>query len=129
MSAGHPVADAAALRTAGQASDDFSLVLGGPLYQLLRRARLCDDVLAMQRRRLIVLGGLTWLPLLILAAAGGQLVDGVAVPFLYDVEVHVRFLLALPLLVVAELAFLRPRDRLAAEGLDDVRALVCYEDA
>jgi hypothetical protein len=107
MSAGHQVAEAAALRTAPQANEDFSLVLGGPLYQLLRRARLSDDVLELQRRRVLVLGGLTWLPLLLLAAAGGQLVDGVEVPFLYDVEVHIRFLLALPLLVVAELVVLQ----------------------
>lgn len=32
-------------------------------------------------------------------------------------------------LVVAELAFLRPRDRLATEGLTDVRALISYQDA
>jgi hypothetical protein len=84
-------------------SQDFSLVLGGPLYQLLRRARLSDDVLELQRRRVIVLSALTWLPLLLLTAATGHLVGGVQVPFLYDIEVHTKFLLALPLLVVAEL--------------------------
>src|SRR5206468_462010 len=45
-----------------------------------------------------------WLPLLILSMlekrAWG---DAVAVPFLLDIEVHVRFLLTLPLLIVAEL--------------------------
>src|SRR5512136_1627161 len=83
---------------------DFSLVLGGPLYQLLRRARLSDDALALQRRRIVALSAIAWLPLLVLAAAGGQLLDGnVAVPFLKDFEVHVRFLVAMPLLVVAEL--------------------------
>jgi hypothetical protein len=45
---------------------DFSLVLGGPLYQLLRA--------------------------------------GATVPFLLDAEVHVKFLLATPLLIAAELA-------------------------
>ena len=83
--------------------EDFSLVLGGPLYQLLRRTRLSDDVLELQRRRVIVLSALTWLPLLFLTAVGGHLLGGVQLPFLYDVEVHARFLLALPLLVVAEL--------------------------
>jgi hypothetical protein len=83
---------------------DFSLVLGGPLFQLLRRARLSDDALTLQRRRVIVISLVAWLPLLLLAAAGGQLLDAsVAVPFLLDVEVHVKFLVVMPLLVAAEL--------------------------
>jgi hypothetical protein len=45
-----------------------------------------------------------WLPLLILSALGGQLLGGgLAVPFRMDVDVHVRFLVATPLLVAAEL--------------------------
>ena len=44
---------------------DFSLVLGGPLYQLLRRAHLTDDALMLQRRRIVVIS------LLRLAAAAG----------------------------------------------------------
>ena len=83
---------------------DFSLVLGGPLYQLLRRAHLSDDALSLQRRRILVLALIAWLPLLLLATLSGRLFDGgVAVPFLFDVEVHVKFLVVLPLLVIAEL--------------------------
>lgn len=83
---------------------DFSLVLGGPLFQLLRRAHLSDDALTMVRQRLVVISLIAWLPLLLLAALEGQLLGGnVAVPFLLDIEVHVRFLVALPLLIVAEL--------------------------
>jgi hypothetical protein len=86
------------------APEDFSLVLGGPLYQLLRRAHLTDDALMLQRRRIVVISLFAWLPLLILSALGGQLLGGgLAVPFLMDVDVHVRFLVATPLLVVAEL--------------------------
>ena len=86
------------------AVQDFSLVLGGPLYQLLRRAHLSDDALSLQRRRILVLALIAWLPLLLLATLSGRLFDGgVAVPFLFDVEVHVKFLVVLPLLVVAEL--------------------------
>jgi len=85
-------------------SPDFSLVLGGPLFQLLRRARLSDDALMLQRRRMIVISLIAWLPLLVLSAAGGQLLGGgVAVPFLMDVDLHVKFLVAMPLLVAAEL--------------------------
>jgi hypothetical protein len=78
-------------------------MLGGPLFQLLRRARLSDDALTMMRRRVMVIAGFCWLPLLALAAMQGQLVGGgVTVPFLLDIEVHARFLVALPLLIAAE---------------------------
>ena len=82
---------------------DFSLVLGGPLYQLLRRVRLTDDALLLQRRRIVVISLLAWLPLLALAALQGRLLGGVAVPFLLDTDVHVKFLVVVPLLVAAEL--------------------------
>ena len=94
---------------------NFSLVVGGPLFQLLRRARLEDDAAQMVRRRIAAFVLLTWLPLLVAAAAEGLAWDGrVAVPFLHDAAVHVRFLVALPLLVVAELVVhLRIRDVVA----------------
>jgi hypothetical protein len=83
---------------------DFSLILGGPLFQLLRRAHLCGDVAELLWRRVIALALITWLPLLALSIAEGYAWgDRVKVPFLFDVDVHARFLLALPLLIVAEL--------------------------
>jgi len=83
---------------------DFSLVLGGPLFQLLRRAHLADDALTMARQRVIVIALLAWLPLLVLSALEGRALGGdVAVPFLFDVEVQIRYLVALPLLIGAEL--------------------------
>jgi hypothetical protein len=83
---------------------DFSLVLGGPLFQLLRRAHLSDDVLMLQRRRTVVISLFAWLPLLVLSAIGGRLIgDDVTVPFLLDVDLHVKFLVAMPLLIAAEL--------------------------
>jgi hypothetical protein len=83
---------------------DFSLVLGGPLYQLFMRARLTTDTLNLVKRRVIVISLFTWLPLLLLSLLSGNALGGaIKVPFFYDVDVHVRFLLALPLLLVAEL--------------------------
>ena len=83
---------------------DFSLILGGPLFQLLRRAHLCGDVAELVWRRVIALAIITWLPLLVLSIAEGHAWgDSVKVPFLVDADVHARFLLALPLLIVAEL--------------------------
>src|SRR5215468_7381718 len=85
-------------------SDDFSLVLGGPLFQLLRRAHLSGDALELLRRRIILGALLAWLPLFVLSTLEGNALGGnVAVPFLLSVEVHVRFLVALPLLIIAEL--------------------------
>ncbi len=83
---------------------DFSLVLGGPLFQLLRRTHLADDALLLVRQRIIVISLLAWLPLLLLSALEGNLWGGgTSVPFLFDIEVHIRFLVALPLLILAEL--------------------------
>jgi len=83
---------------------DFSVVLGGPLYQLVRRAHLAGDALDLLRRRVVVISLFAWLPLLVLSALSGQAWgNAVQVPFLMDVEAHARFLGALPLLIVAEL--------------------------
>ena len=83
---------------------DFSVVLGGPLYQIVRRAHLAGVALELLRRRIVVISLFAWLPLLILSALSGRAWgDAVTVPFLLDIEVHTRFLLTLPLLIVAEL--------------------------
>ena len=83
---------------------DFSLVLGGPLFQLLRRSHLSDDALTLVHRRILAGVLITWLPLLLLSVWEGRAWWGnVAVPFLLNAEVHARFLIALPLLVLAEL--------------------------
>ena len=87
-----------------QEPTDFSLVLGGPLYQLFRRAHLSGDALDLLRRRIVGLSLLTWLPLALLSAFDGRFLPGtIAVPFLLDVEVHVRYLAVLPLMIGAEL--------------------------
>jgi hypothetical protein len=83
--------------------DGFSLVLGGPLYQLLRRARLEERVEDHLLRRTLVISCVLWLPLLALCTVEGTAVGGVEIPFLLDVETHVRFLVVVPLFIVAEL--------------------------
>jgi len=85
-------------------AQNFSLVLGGPLYQLLRRAHLSGNAVSVVRQRVVVIALLGWLPLLILSAVQGHLWGrSVAMPFLLDLEVHIRFLIVVPLLVIAEL--------------------------
>lgn len=91
-------------RPAAPDPTDFSLVLGGPLYQLIRRTHLSGDALELLSRRIAVIALGAWLPLLILSAIGRRAWGGaVAVPFVSDIEVHARFLVALPLLIAAEL--------------------------
>jgi hypothetical protein len=85
-------------------SDDFSLIVGGPVFQALRRARLTGDGLQLVQRRIVFIATLAWVPLLALSAAEGRAWGhAVAVPFLHDIDVHARFLIALPLLIVAEI--------------------------
>src|SRR4029077_11415280 len=68
------------------------------------KAHLTGGALELVRQRIIILSLLAWLPLLVLSALEGHALGGnVAVPFLLDVDVHIRFLVALPLLIVAEL--------------------------
>ena len=86
-----------------QEPPDFSLVLGGPIYQLWRRTRLAGDALELLRRRVIVMVLLAWLPLLVFSIVEGHFSHGsIALPFLRDFEMHARLLLALPLLIIAE---------------------------
>jgi len=77
--------------------------LGEGLFTgLLRLVRLDDNSAPGVRRRVLAVALLAWLPLLLLATAQGQLLQGAAVPFVRDIEVHVRLLVVIPLLLVAE---------------------------
>lgn len=81
----------------------FSLVLGGPIYQLLLRAGILRPPLDRVKRRMIVIALIAWLPLLVLSLVQGYAIGGgIQVPFLYDIEVHARFLVALPFLIWSE---------------------------
>jgi hypothetical protein len=82
---------------------DFSPVLGGPLYQLFRKAHLSGDGVEHLRRRLLVITLIAWLPILILSLVTSATGGTSDIPFLRDVEVQVRFLIALPILIGAEL--------------------------
>lgn len=116
-------------QVASGAAADFSLVLGGPLYQLFRRAHLSGNTLELLHRRILVIVAVAWLPLLVLSLLDGvALGTAVRVPFLFDVDLHLRFLLSLPILVAAEL-IVHQRTRIVvgqffAQGLvpDSLRA-------
>ena len=86
------------------AKQDFSLVLGGPIYQLFRRAHLSGPALEQLWRRIWVITLVAWAPLLVLSIADGRAVGPPStLPFFRDIEAQVRFLVALPILIAAEL--------------------------
>jgi hypothetical protein len=100
------------------AAEDFSLVLGGPLYQLLLRSGLVRPPFGNLGWRIAVITALAWLPLAPLTILAGTFSAGVRVPFLYDYEVHTRLLFSVPLLVLAEVVvFVRMRS-IAAQFLE-----------
>jgi hypothetical protein len=83
---------------------DFSLVMGGPIFQLFRRSHLAGDGMDLVVRRILVITLIAWPPLLLLSALGSHLAGAsVTLPFLRDIEAHVRLLVALPALIGAEL--------------------------
>lgn len=82
---------------------DFSLVLGGPLYRLYRRWHLAGDLLEHPVRRVVVITAIAWLPLLLLSIGDRLEGHAVQVSFPADAEVQAKFLVALPVLILAEL--------------------------
>jgi len=83
--------------------EDFSLVLGGPLFQLLRRTHLQGDALELVHWRILGSILVTWFPLLVLSAVGSGIGGHTQSSFFHDIEMQVRFLVALPILIAAEL--------------------------
>jgi hypothetical protein len=82
---------------------DFSLVLGDPVFRFFRKARLSGDHLELLHRRLIAITSIAWVPLLLFDSLGSQATSIGRLSFLHDVEVQARFLVALPVLIGAEL--------------------------
>jgi hypothetical protein len=78
------------------------LTEGGPTYRIEKWLGLVHEQSSRTVRRAMFSICLTWLPLLILCLLEGTAYgDSVAIPFLRDFAAYTRFLLALPLLVVA----------------------------
>jgi len=76
---------------------------GGPLFTLQKRMGLIKEGLPYLKRRAVVAALIAWVPLLILSGIQGLAFGhSVAVPFLKDFSGYTRFLLAVPLLLLAE---------------------------
>jgi hypothetical protein len=81
----------------------FSLTEGGPTYRIERRLGLIRENSPRMLRTAMIAIAVTWVPLLALSAMQGNAAGhGVAIPFLRDFSVHTRFLLSVPLLLIAE---------------------------
>ena len=88
----------------------FLLTEGGPLYRIQKHLKLIKE----RSPRMLKVAGVsilvTWVPLLLLSLAQGSAyrTTTVTVPFLHDFATYTRFLIAMPILILAE-TFLGPR--------------------
>lgn len=115
-------------------AEHFSITRGGGLYRLL----LALAPGAEKRRRVGLRAAfgvlITWLPLLILSLAQGRAYGAeLKMPFLRDFAVNSRFLLVLPILILAEAGIDRKWRSLVLEfirsGLVGERELPSFESA
>src|SRR4051812_18663569 len=77
-------------------STEFSLSAGGPLNNIKVRMRLNPQ----QRKLAIAVLCITWVPLVIITAIEGSLYSGSELPFLQDVAMQARLLVALQMLLL-----------------------------
>jgi hypothetical protein len=80
----------------------------------------------MVQRRILAFIVVSWLPLLVLTVAGGSAFGGVEVPFLGDIDVHIRLLVSLPLLIGAEV-IVHQRMQVTVRQFTD-RGIIAPED-
>jgi len=95
----------------GSPADGFSIMGGGPLFRVIRRLHLASDRMDFLPRRILAAFALTWIPIALLSTFEGHVFgSSVRLPFFYDIDLQARLLVALPLLLFAEVdAFQRMR--------------------
>src|SRR5580658_2703183 len=84
-------------------AEDFSIMRGGPVRRILARLFPSGDKWqqAITTAMLAVLA--SWLPMLVLSWMQGEAYGTqITIPFLRDMAVNVRFLFAVPILILAE---------------------------
>lgn len=113
-------------------AESFSLTRGGPFYRLQVRLGQREGARERVIIRALLLTSITWLPMLIFSLAQGLAFGSqVKVPFLHDFAVNLRFLVALPILILAESTIDRRWRILVLEflrsGLVKVQELPAFE--
>jgi len=107
-------------------AESFSLTRGGPFHQLTIRIFGVDAKHEQIVRRAVFAMALAWLPLLLFSVAQGLAFGhNATVTFVRDFAVNVRFLVALPLFIIAESKIDRRWGRLVLEFL---RSRLVHED-
>jgi hypothetical protein len=103
-----------AARTGSALVDQFSLIEGGPVYHFQKAVGLAFPDRRGVTKRALLVALITWFPLLVLSLIQNRAYGHeVTIPFLYDLAAGLRFLVGLPLLVIAE-AVIDPRLNRAA---------------
>ena len=98
---------------------ELLLMEGGPGDALMKRLGLIRrEFGTASARTAISLAALTWLPLLVFSSIEGLALGGARIPFLYDLAAHARFLVAVPILVLAEIPIGRRLRKVAQRFLD-----------
>jgi hypothetical protein len=83
--------------------EEFSVLRGGPFFKAMERTHLATPDNERLGRRALLFACLTWFPLLILSILEGTAVGGpITIPFLMSLSAAVRFLIAVPLFIIAE---------------------------
>jgi len=113
--------------------DQFSLVKGGLIYRFQTAINMALPDRHGVLRRALLTTLFTWFPLLILSLIQGEALGRVQIPFPKDFAAALRFLVALPLLVAAEVV-VDPRLNQAVRyfqdsGLVSSDGLPAFEDA
>jgi hypothetical protein len=89
--------------TPSQEPPDFSFTLEGPLSRFLGRSEAAIPVPTLLCRRAVLSILVCWVPLAILSLIQSRYISGIHVSFLRDIETHIRFLVSLPILILAEI--------------------------
>lgn len=111
----------------------FSIVVGGPVYDFMLRIGLVRLGLPNVKRRIVAFLTIAWLPLLLLSTKDGLAIgDRVRIPLLLDCSTYGRLLLALPLLLLAEVvidpAIRSAVDEFVDEGIVHEKELSAFEE-
>jgi hypothetical protein len=86
-----------------QEPPDFILAMGGPLKRAFSRSHTTIPVPQLLRRQAAISVLVCWVPLALLSLVQGHFMGGIGLSFIRDIVTHVRFLVALPVLILAEM--------------------------
>ena len=116
-----------------QLAENFSIMRGGPLSRILARLFPAGDNWQQAVRTALFAVLASWLPLLVLSLMQGEAYGTqITIPFLRDIAVNVRFLIAVPLLILAKPEIDRRLRVLALQflksGLVPEKELPSFED-